>query len=236
MNISASTPAHLELSPESIAYIVKNSQSGSNAEENIKSAIALAVEQVNNKLNARKSVEESVVSSLAAHNELKQRISFAREVGRNTLRKMTHGHPKSLDWLKSGGDISVIGVYRKQMSFRQNEYTKITSSIISGSTQFGSLDVVRFSVGNGHVAELPLELLREDPMLIAQMVRKECRLHAEKEFNAQNQNLSKRLADLKREYEASLAKLEKEKEKAVTKPIKPSFKAKPKRPRKPATV
>lgn len=232
MNVSSSTPANIELSPESIAYIVKNSQNGSSAEEIIKSAISLAVEQVNNKLNARKSVEESVVSSLAAHNELKQRIGFAREVGRNTLRKMTHGNPKSLDWMKSSGDISVIGVYRKQMSFRQQEYTKITSSIISGSTKFGSLDVVRFYVG-GHVAELSLELLREDPMLIAQMVRKECRLHAEKEFNAQNQNLSKRLADLKREYEANLAKLEKEKDKAAVKPIKPSFKAKPVRPRKP---
>jgi hypothetical protein len=238
--MNASTTMPVELSQKSIDYILKNSQGSADFKENLLTAVNITLEQVNNKARAKKSAEESIISSFTAHLDLAGRISFAREVGKNTLRKMTHGYPKNLEWLNSRGRITVIGVFRNQPSFRGDNYEDVTSKIVSGSLQLGPMDVVRFSAthysGASSIGELPLELLREDPIAVAQMVRKECRRHAEKEFNAQNQNVSKRLADLKREYEANLAKLEKEQAKAVVKPIKPAFKAKPKRPRNPVTV
>lgn len=240
MNISSSTPDIIELSQKSIDYILKNSQDGTDISENLKTAVSMTLEQVNNKANARKSAEESVISSFAAHRDLVKRIEFAREIGKNTLNKMTHGFPQSLSWLNTRGRISVVGVFRREYSIREPKYTDITDKLISGSVQLGSLDVVRFSAthfnGGGVVAELPLEALRNDPMAVSQMVRKACRLHAEKEFNARTQNLSKRIADLKREYEQNLSKLNKESKASVVPPIKPAFKARPVRPRKPVTA
>lgn len=242
MNISSSTLSSVELSGKTVDYIVKNAMEETNTEAGLRKAVALTLEQITFASNSKKSAEALVAGSFREQRELVSRISFARAVGQNTLRKMTHGHPATLNWMNSRGRITVIGVFRRVSSFRdQNSYNDITDRIISGTESIKASDVVRFSVTafNGKVllGEIAVELLRNDPIAVAQLVRRECRIHAEKEYNARNNDIAKRISDLEKDFERNLAKLKGEStEKNYAKPIKPEFRNAPKRPRKPVIL
>lgn len=239
MNISSSMANPVELSGKALDYIIKQACDNGSSEEAIRKAISLTLEQVDIVSRKKLRTEALVASSFHEQRELASRISFFRAVGLNTFRKMTHGHPADLNWLYSRGRIHVVGVFRPVHSFRdKNPMSDITDQVVSGSKIVESSDVIRFYVtalnGNFLTVELPVNLLRNDPMIVAQKVRKECRAYAEKQYNSRNDDISRRIAELERNYKSDLEKLQNEStNKNSAKPMKSPFSAKPVRPRRP---
>lgn len=180
-----------------------------------------------------RSINSLIIQHTQSSEELVKRIEFAGRVILNTLRKMTHGTPEEFGWVYGGRRIAVRGIYRKPTvlpgrSSRPNE--DITAQISRGTIVPGPDHVVVFSSG-GFDAELPLSLLNNDPIAIAQMVRAKCRAYAETTIRTQLNELIRKKKDMAETHESEMKKLEKalEEKRAFSK-MKPAGRRKKKVP------
>lgn len=210
ITIKASTTNVNTTSQKLIDYLVKlSAEENLSTEEMYRRLIENTLEHAKNSAPKRPSIETIVLNYATANDVLLRRLYATREVISNTLRKMTHGIPNELIWgCGAHRALTIIGLYRKVSSRYNTENENITSKVANGTTKLTETDMVKFSIAGqwssdkSQIAELPLSLLKGDPMAVAQMVRKAC-----KEYAKQNEIEDLRDdSDRKKKLEAEIAK------------------------------
>lgn len=197
------------LSEKALAWIAQEAEK-TTPELRTARIIELTAQHIASQQNRKKTPFQDFQGYASAETELLKRVYFIKEVMRNTLRKMTHGNPEHFDWAKSyTGKITQIGFFRKSRSHKGLDTIDITT--LPANYVFKDADVIRFTHLNTFtkketVVVLPAMMLRQDPILIAQMVRKECRdFAATKEYkervakNAEIAEAQKKLESLEKE-------------------------------------
>lgn len=153
--------------------------------------------------------ERMMTEYASASLDMTSRINFAGEVVLNTLRKMTHGTPEDFSWAYGRGPVSVTGIYRNfAKPFVTKDNREISKQLSNGSMTVEDTDFVAFHIG-GSMGYLPVAMLKNDPIAIAQMVRSKCRKYAEKRNAEQLRSLQRERDDLVETQASELRKLEK---------------------------
>jgi hypothetical protein len=170
-----------------IDYLVKlSAEENLSNEEMYRRLIENTLEHAKNSTTKHPSIEVIASNYAATDAVLLRRLYETREVASNTLAKMTRGIPNELIWACGyRRTLTIIGLYRKVISRYDKENENITSKVENGTTKLLETDMVRFSIAGwssdkSQIAELPLSLLKGDPMAVSQMVRKACKEYAEK--------------------------------------------------------
>jgi hypothetical protein len=196
-----------ELSDKFINHLITTNTSDSVAvEDNYKALIQSVWDAA--RQNAPRSKPKNVVTEYVQSNhELLERIFFAREVIRNTLRKTTYGvYPAEFNWVWGNSvDIVITGIYRRGSSWNRTD-ERINDKLINGTYTYSDNDYVKFSVkGLGHDAReytLDLRYLNNDPVAIAQMVRRLAKANAKKHHDEKVAEVYKNLTEAEKNLEA----------------------------------
>jgi hypothetical protein len=131
---------------------------------------------------SRKPATELATQYLGDIENLYQRAYFAQQVISNTLFKLRDLHtPGNLAWAKfRHAEVYVLGVHRAGgpgLPTYQNEYHARSEILEGGALAEGDFLVIglKNSYGTLQRGFVPLHLLNNDPIAIAQWVRKSCR-------------------------------------------------------------
>lgn len=155
----------------------------------------------------QRSINNIVVVHSKNSQELLRRIRFAREVILNTLTKMTHGTPAEFSWVYGNRAIAIQGIYRKSAAGPLKPHKDITVGLAKGTIIPKPEDLVVFHA-NGIDASLPLSLLTENSIPIAQMVRTKCREHAEKTIKNEINEIMRKKKFIEEKHEREMKQLE----------------------------
>jgi len=196
--------------PEKLAnYLINTATEGSTSTEETYRKLIEATWQQATQTRKRIPVKELVTNYAVESNNFTERIRFAHEVAHNTLKKMTHGFPESLQWANiPAHDIRITGIYRTMGGYNAKP-ENILSRIASGKLTVNQHDTVRFQIvyyGKTYDGELPVRLLNNDPIAVAQYVRNICKAYARE----QEASEARSLAAQKRELEKKMAELTKQ--------------------------
>lgn len=176
-----------------------------------------------------RSISNLVIRQSKSSEELAKRIDFAGRVMLNTLSKMTHGTPEEFSWVYGQRRITITGIYRKRNVRPKRANENITAQISQGVILPEPNHIVAFKSGSFD-GEIPMSLLGNDPVAVAQMVRTRCRAYAEETSRTQLNELIRKQKDLAESHESEMKKLEKAlEEKRASSKMKPAGRQ-PKKP------
>jgi hypothetical protein len=164
----------------------------------------------------------SINSVINAETELSNRILFAAEVIRNTVRKLTVSYDPQFSWTRGYASPSQF------TNFKFNVADKKTEGAFDLREMYEDKDLIYETkisfqgiLRNGQVTEpisLPIGLLMNDPIAVAQYVRKTSQSTAEKEYHTQLADARKNVqntADKLKRTQDELLKVQQEAEKAL---------------------
>lgn len=180
--IETNTVTEVEETPlaKRINWLIKNTANeNSSLEENYRN-IADAVWAEANRKPVKKTAESIVVNYAQGNVELTARLMEAQTVIRNTLKKMTHGYPPELAWAFYRNNFAILGLFEKGTSWNYKD-KNITFEIQAGTIKLSPDHVLKFNNGNYNgdkESSIEIRYLNNDPIALAQMVRKECRKFA----------------------------------------------------------
>jgi len=165
---------------------------------------------------------DSINSVINAEAELSNRILFAAEVIRNTTRKLTVSYDPQFAWTRGYGKASQFTNFKFNVAEKKTEGTFDLRDMYEDKeliyeTKISFQGILR----NGQVTEpisLPVGLLMNDPIAVAQYVRKTSQSTAEKQYQEQLVSARKNVretADKLKKTQDELLKAQQEAEKAL---------------------
>lgn len=213
INTNATVTPEVEATPSSkyIDWLLKNSIDETDSPETTYRKLAEAVWAEATRKPAKPKASELITNYTNSNSELLNRIYEARTVINNTLRKMTDGYAEELLWAGSSRPINIIGIFAPNPSFNRNRWEPkdidVTSKIQNGSLKLNDNHFIKFTYttysNEAKIGSIEVKYLNNDPMALAQMVRRVCRKNAETYqanritlLNKEQDELNKKVAEL----------------------------------------